>query len=69
MPRQSDRFPRPVANVIAATWLAIAALTSWLLALEVNERTVLANLLRVAIVVLMVITAFLLIRYDLIRRK
>lgn len=59
---------RRLANVVGGLWAAIAALTAVIGVVELDERSVIANLLRVAIVVLMVVTAFLLVRYDLTRR-
>lgn len=53
--------------MLGILWLAIAGLTATVAVVEPLDSA-LANALRVAIVVLMVITAFLLIRYDLRRR-
>jgi hypothetical protein len=50
--------------VIAAIWVGIAGLTTTLAILEWDERSEWANLIRLAIVVLMVVTAFLLVRHD-----
>jgi multidrug transporter EmrE-like cation transporter len=57
-----------LADVLAGVWLLLAGLTSVVGVLEYEERSITANLLRIAIVVLMVVTAFLLVRYD-VRRK
>lgn len=58
-----------MSNLIAGLWGLIATATALIGVVEMDERTVIANLLRVAIVVLMVVTAFLLVRYDLTKRQ
>lgn len=60
---------RGMSNLIAGLWGLIATATALIGVVEMDERTVIANLLRVAIVVLMVVTAFLLVRYDLTKRQ
>lgn len=50
--------------IVAGVWLVLAALTAWIALLRFDERSGLGNLLTVALVGLMVLTAFLLIRWD-----
>jgi hypothetical protein len=64
MPTRSARNRRRLRRVIAAIWVGIAGLTTTLAILEWDERSEWANLIRLAIVVLMVVTAFLLVRHD-----
>lgn len=69
MPPRRPRKPSlsELADLLAIVWLAMAGLTAGIGILEYEERSGIANLLRVLIVALMVLTAFLLIRYDVRR--
>ncbi len=53
--------------MLGALWFAIAGLTT-LVGFVDPADTTLGNILRIAIIVLMVVTAFLLVRYDLTKR-
>ena len=61
------RHSRVVPLILGILQLVVATLTSWIAYVQFEDSSDVANGLRVAIIALMVITAFILIRWDVNR--